>query len=589
MKRKFFLKNLAMFIIPLLIPIFILGSFSFFITQKYVKNEINKNNMILLNQIAQNIEMMLDEFNALTISFNHDYSIVVKLRQILDRRNNTIDNIVAMDMFKSMLKTPVNSKPYIHSIYVYYQNSNHYFISTRDGLTSLDSSTDTSWYNSFIENKTDKNTWLDIRNIREYSFETEPFKVISIYNKLLSSSNKPTGVIVMNIYPEYVKDTLKGLITYPGQEILVMDENNQIIFNSTGSPSDLKHIKDLKEASNNNSSFFSTTISGKPYVISKFNSNRLGLKYISIIPQEAIYSVPKQLAKLTCFLLIVSFILGLAIAYYITQKNYNQILNIISIINSAETGNKLPPLPNRITDEYSYIIHNILKIFIEQSYLKLQLSEKQYKMKTAQLIALQSQINPHFLYNTLHAIYWEAFSYTRKPNKLTSMVSNLSDILKYSLDNPYQKVKLKDEISNTQAYIKIQQSRYIDKFKVIWSYDESLEDLSIIKLVMQPLIENCIYHGFTNGDKKYYIKIKILKLNSCLKISVIDNGSGITKEKLRDIRNNLEVDNDHSDRIGLFNTNKRLKLTYGEKYGLKIRSKLGHGTVVYIRIPITSN
>ncbi|MDK2920065.1 MAG: two-component system, sensor histidine kinase YesM [Candidatus Petromonas sp.] len=106
---------------------------------------------------------------------------------------------------------------------------------------------------------------------------------------------------------------------------------------------------------------------------------------------------------------------------------------------------------------------------------------------------------------------------------------------------------------------------------------------------MQPLIENCIYHGFTNGDKKYYIKIKILKLNSCLKISVIDNGSGITKEKLSDIRNNLEVDNDHSDRIGLFNTNKRLKLTYGEKYGLKIRSKLGHGTVVYIRIPITSN
>lgn len=587
MKTKFFLKNLAMFTLPLLIPLLILGSLSVFITQQYVKNEINKNNINLLNQMAQNIEMIFNELDALIISFNHDYSVVTKLRQIFEQRSESFnnDNIVALEMVSSMLKAPANSKPYIRSIYVYYENDDYYFISTKDGLTRFENCIDTSWYNSFIGEKTNKTTWIEIRNIKENSFQVDPFRVVTIYTKLFSSiSRKPTGVVVLNIRTDYVENTLKKLVTYPEQEILVIDENNQILFSNI--LPDIKLSENLAKISNNKSNFFSAIINGKPCIVSKLNSSRLGLKYISIIPQKAHYNIHNQLIILTSCLLIISFVLGLMFTYYLTQKNYKQVSNIISIINCAEKGEALPSLPDRVTNEYSYIIYNILKTFIEQSYLKVQLSKEQYRIQAMQLMALQSQINPHFLYNTLHTIYWEAFSFIRRENKLTSMVSNLSSILKYSLEDPFQTVQLRDEVDNTLAYIKIQQLRYIDRFEVIWSYDESYMDLFVIKLLLQPLIENCIYHGFKENKGKSHIKVKINKKDSYLKISVTDNGLGISKEKLEVIRANMKTDCEYPNHIGLFNTNKRLKIIYGENYGLKIRSKLNLGTTVYLNIPI---
>lgn len=247
---------------------------------------------------------------------------------------------------------------------------------------------------------------------------------------------------------------------------------------------------------------------------------------------------------------------------------------------------ELPSLPSRITNEYSYIINNILKTFIEQNYLKLQLSEKQFRMQAMQLMALQSQINPHFIFNTLHTIYWEAFAFTKKKNNLTSMIDNLSQILRYSLDDPCQKVRLEDEINNTMAYIKIQKLRFKDNLDAIWSYDESLIDIYTIKLLLQPLIENSIYHGAKGKEGKCLIKIKIYRKDSWLKISVIDNGLGMSKQKLKEIRTNMGTDNEYSNHIGLFNTNKRLNLAYGDNYGLLIRSKLGLGTVIYLNIPI---
>lgn len=574
-----------MFTLPLLIPLLILGFLSIYIVQQYVKNEINKNNIILLNQIAQNIDVMLDDMDSLTISFNHDYSMVTRLRRIFEQRSESLSDIVTLDMVNSILKAPANSKPYIHSIYVFYENENHYFISTKDGLTSLENCSDISWYNSFISDKTHKTTWIEYRKIRDYAFETTPFGVVTIYGKLYSSSSlRPAGVIVLNINPNSIESTLKKLVTYPGQEILIMDENNRIIFSNI-SPN-IKSHDDLEKISSNSDTSFTASIGGESCVIAKLDFSRLGLKYISIVRQNVLYNIPIQLIILTSCLLIISFALGLVLTYYFTQKNYKQVLNIISILNSAEKGELLPSLPDRITNEYSYIIHNILKTFIEQSYLKLQLSEKQYKMQAMQLMALQSQINPHFLYNTMHAIYWEAFSFTRGQNKLTSMVDNLTQILRYSLEDPSQKVRLEDEIKNAAAYIKIQQLRFKDRFEVIWSYDEALIDFYIIKLILQPLIENCIYHGFKDAEGKCHIKIKINRKDSRMKITVIDNGSGISKQKLEEIRANMESEGSYMDHIGLNNTNRRLTLMYGDDSGLKLRSKPGLGTAIYISIPL---
>ncbi|MBD0378795.1 sensor histidine kinase [Paenibacillus sedimenti] len=285
-------------------------------------------------------------------------------------------------------------------------------------------------------------------------------------------------------------------------------------------------------------------------------------------------------------LLLVSFLFGGGLTYYLTRKNYRDVKSIVTILESAENNKPLPALPSRIKDVYSFIIHRILKNFIEQNYLTIQLSERKYKAQAMELIALQSQLNPHFLYNTLETINWKIASLTGKPGNLNKMVENLADILRYALEGHNKPVILQKEIAYTLSYIDIQKVRYQDKFDVIWEYEESVKKYNVPKLILQPLIENSIYHGIKVKEGRCRIKIKIWKTGELLHVAVIDNGLGIDKERLAQIKDDLKRDIGETDHIGLYNTHKRLKLLYGESFGISIRSKYGRGTAVYLTIPI---
>jgi two-component system sensor histidine kinase YesM len=166
------------------------------------------------------------------------------------------------------------------------------------------------------------------------------------------------------------------------------------------------------------------------------------------------------------------------------------------------------------------------------------------------------------------------------------MLEYLAAILHYSLKSPDQQVTVGEEIDNTRNYIEIQKIRYHHKFDIIWQYDDDVRPLSILRLVFQPLIENCIYHGIKEKEGPSAIKIKLAKDETSFKISVIDNGLGISKERLAQIQGKLKSESGESANIGLYNTNKRLILTYGPQARLRIWSRYQLGTVVSFVIPL---
>lgn len=327
-------------------------------------------------------------------------------------------------------------------------------------------------------------------------------------------------------------------------------------------------------------------IKDTPYIISMLTSSKYGWRYITLVPKYTLYNLPYKLTTLTLILLFLSLLFGMMLTFFITRKNYKYVESIISIIGAAEKGNPLMETSYTTKNEYEYIIQNMIRTFIEQRYLKIQLSEKKYKLKTLGLLALQSQINPHFLFNTLETINWKIYSLANKTTQANKMVGDLSDILKYCLDDPLHTVTLEDEIKNTRSYIEIQKVRYRDKFEVIWKYNEDTLKIRVMKLILQPLIENAINHGIKDREDKGFIKIKVYTKPEKLIISVIDNGIGIPPEKLKSIRENLKKEYGYSENIGLYNINQRLIIKYGEEYGAKINSKEGFGTVVSLYIPI---
>ncbi len=584
---KSFKRTLLLFLLPLLAPLLIQGVFSQVMTKQYVERELTKNKLNLLKQIKENWELIFNELDSLNLNFSTNTEITVELKKILNHPPTglSFEQFKTLKSIQNFITAPANARPYIHSIYVYLENEPRRFLTSTNGMISLDQFDDRSWYSSYTKRQPGVFFWTEPRTIKHHSFEDTGTEVLTIYRSLYVPGQRGSnGVIVLNIYARYLRQYLNNLATEPDHRVLIVDAANQIVFANRKlnflSSADLQRLLKVSQ------SVFVFRAGREVYVTSQLVSGKYHWKYLLAIPFDTFYRVPIELQQMTILLSFCSFLLGLALTYWLTKQNHNQLQNIISIIKSAESGQALPEPPSQIKDEYGFITHNILQTFIEQNYLKVQLSERKYKLRFTELLALQSQINPHFLFNTLETIKWKTIEFTHGPNEVSKMLEEISDILRYSLQAPGQTVPLREELKNTRSYIEIQKTRYLDKFDLIWEYDEPVLETPVIRLILQPLIENAIYHGIKPVERNCLIKVKIYRSHGVLRITVIDNGAGIPAGKLVELRQQLALDSDYTQHVGLFNTNKRLKLIYGEEYGLRIRSKEGIGTAVYLRIPV---
>lgn len=217
------------------------------------------------------------------------------------------------------------------------------------------------------------------------------------------------------------------------------------------------------------------------------------------------------------------------------------------------------------------------------------LIDKVYKMESqkrnAELKTLQSQINPHFLYNTLDTVQWKALEYD--DFEVADMISSLSGFFRISLSDGKEFITLEDEAKHVGYYLDIQKVRYKEKVNYTINIEEDVKQFLIPKLIVQPLVENSIYHGLKLVKRNGDIKIDIFRKNDFIFIKVADNGLGIDEDKLVEIKSNLE-NSIESEHYGLYNINERLKIFFGNKYKIYIKSKYDLGTTILLKIPIIS-
>ena len=213
-----------------------------------------------------------------------------------------------------------------------------------------------------------------------------------------------------------------------------------------------------------------------------------------------------------------------------------------------------------------------------------QVKKEQKQLRKAEFELLQAQINPHFLYNTLDAIVWSAEAGNQK--QVVNMVGSLSDFFRSSLNKGKEIVSIKEELVHVKSYLEIQQIRYQDILCYEINVPESLNKYQIPKITIQPIAENALYHGIKNKRGGGKITIEGYENEDTVIIEVKDNGIGIDEKRLFEIKESLESSDNNSNTIyGIYNVNERIRLNYGEQYGLKICSIYGEGTTVKILIP----
>jgi two-component system, sensor histidine kinase YesM len=234
---------------------------------------------------------------------------------------------------------------------------------------------------------------------------------------------------------------------------------------------------------------------------------------------------------------------------------------------------KGPAEINEISMALSSMIHEINGLFKE-------IQEIEEKKRRADIRNLQSQISPHFLYNALNAIRWMAM--IQKQENIKKFVDALNNLLTYSMRNTDKLTNLAEEVRITQDYILIQKVRYED-FEVQFSMDPAIEMAQIPRMILQPIIENALMHGIMPNGSYGRISVTGMIAGDRITLGVTDNGSGMTPEKLEEVRNIILQDQD--EHIGLKNIHERIRMEFGAAYGLRVDSTLGAGTSVTIEMP----
>lgn len=237
-----------------------------------------------------------------------------------------------------------------------------------------------------------------------------------------------------------------------------------------------------------------------------------------------------------------------------------------------ESGDEIQVLTesfNDMTEEIQYLIENIKR--------------EQWNLRDTELKLLQAQINPHFLYNTLDAIVWMAEG--GQDREVVAMVTALSEFFRTTLSEGRDYITIREEESHIRSYLKIQEFRYADILEYEINVDSALYDYTILKLTLQPFVENALYHGIKNKRGKGKIIVSGYEKDEKIYFEVADNGIGMDEEELARLRRKLDGQPVHGRGFGLENVHERIRLNYGPEYGVSFQSKKGEGTVVIVCIP----
>lgn len=581
MRNKFILRNFSLFLFPMLIPILILSSILMLNSYHTSKRTVDENISSITSLTELNFEMMMSDYEFQKIILGDNSRLTIPLIKLFYKDNLDYEDLKISQIIKSIISVPTYAKRYISAIYLYTPNANNRILSSTKGLTILDELSAADLIDLVSENNTSSTVK---RIIPDPVRKGRHIDVVTVFQRNVTSNYST----IIDFDQEFFNEELEQYTNFKDQGILITDENNNPLFyNRYAENFNIQTLTaELKENSAAEFEFKGGKIN---YIVSTRHITGTSNKVITFIPRSIIYEDLNHTVVIS--ILVTGFVtfLAMLIAYYIANRNYSHLSEIVNVFNYVEETGKIPlRKETEKNSEYTYILNNIIDTFLKSSYL-------QYREKLLELSALQLQINPHFLFNTLQTIDYEVIGAFKKRNHINLMISSLSDLLHYSLENPNEEVSVGDEIENTKSYITIQQVRYSNQFELDWNYAENVTSRKIIKLILQPLIENSLYHGIKEKEGSGIIRVSIKEKNQSIIIKVLDNGAGMTKAQLNALVQKLADTGNHdplfpqskAGHIGLINCHRRLHLKYGEKYSLKVKSKYGLGTSVCLTIQDT--
>ena len=404
---------------------------------------------------------------------------------------------------------------------------------------------------------------------------------------LPADSKAETGERVAYYFrPGYAKKEKTGciIITFDLQKLaerfdygtdvkLMLLHEKEVLF-STGGALQGEFVRDPQELLNTEESNIA--------VIGQLEQK--GSRVILHVNSQSLYKRLGHIRLTSVMLMAVALLATVVVVFYISRKIFDPISDLLALLEEHQNLEEDSLIQTK--DEIAHIHHVMSTTISKNKDIEEELARRMKLLKKAQAVALQAQINPHFMYNTIDTINWMAIKKIGRGNEVSQMLNMLSQLLRYSLGSTDTFVTLEEEINYTKKYLLVQQIRCNYGFDVTWDIPEELGKCNVIKMILQPVVENAIKYGIKPFGDGGILQIRASREGETVRIFVSDSGFGLSQEETEEI--NREINRQvikESDHIGLSNVNQRISIMFGEAYGVMVRSKINDGTTVELTIP----
>lgn len=557
-----------------LIPLLIFGVISYNLYFQNLHKNVTNYSFEVIERIDKNLETYISDIeNMLQLRSDYYFQQYLKLNEAGDIEGNrkyTVRIWETFDSLKKMKTDLVNIRLISHS-----------------GSTI-------SCFGNYWEDISADSLYKDLVNKASDEVSIQP-PHLNIQNKYVFSIGKAIkenaiggpGVMCIDIDVKLLNKICKDIKL--GETGYVFFENNgQVVFSPSNSGKQIYSGKILKnkELLKADSGSFIDSINNTRCIVTYKTSGITGWKIIGISPESEMTKDISMLGQVIFCLITLIILIIIFLTIYLTNILSNPIRELRSLMKRASENDLSIYADIKTRDEIGQLAGSFNKMINKISELMDKVVEDQLKMRKMEMKAMQEQIKPHFIYNTLDSII--GLLEQNRNDDAINLIDSLGKFFRTSLSHGREVVRICEEIDHIRSYLIIQQFRFCNKFDYLFETDDEIYRLKTVKLILQPLIENSIYHGIRNLNKKGLIVINGYIKDEQVIFEISDNGEGISQDKVEQINRIMsgeEIINDENLYFGIRNVNERIKLNFGTGYGLKYQSKVSIGTKVIVNIP----
>lgn len=569
--KSILFKNFIFYTVIVMIPILFFAVFYYNDMKNTTYDEINSASINNLNSMCDTTDAIIFEMQRFVNKTASDDSTKI----FMISKNSDFNNQKLWEKLKQNNLRFKSIYGYIDSIYIYSETTDG--IICNNDYMKTDSLNDRSWLTQY-QNASDDNMQTFIRNKNNY------YPTVITILKPVMFSGRFVGAVAVNIDIRQLT-TLKSFeknsdgsynLLISGNGKIFYSKNQNLINQTTSELSDADILKTKNP--------INVKADNKDYIFFSQKSQKSDMYYALLRPISDYKEKNADTIKKAFLFAVTVFICGILAAVGMTYYSIRPINNIIDFIDSTNFEESLGAANSK--DELNYIIEYARELMRAKNEADNKLSNNTLNLKKAYNLALQSQINPHFLSNTLETINWKSIQLNGGNNDVSKMIGKLGKIYNYLLKSNEYLVTIKEELTYTELYAEILSYRYKNRFDIEWNVNDAILDCKIIKLSLQPILENAVYHGVKPVKRKGKIVFEGGFSGDDIYFKITDNGAGIPHDRLikirEDLKNAFDIFDEH---IGITNVNQRIKMVYKDKYGITIDSEEGKATCVTVLIP----